>query len=252
MALLVANAGAQDFQSAVTRTNVIELFTSEGCSSCPPADEWMASLRRSKSLWKTFIPLGFHVDYWNKLGWTDRFSRTEFTTRQQQYATDWRNWRVYTPAFVVNGEEWRQAEGGLPAPKAEKIGVLTARFKSKRGKRARYALTYAPATPEEPPTLLSRPRGFTAYGALLGNGLVTKVAAGENEGKTIRHEFVVLALGHQKMERKEEGALFEALVELEHTGGAAPKSFSVAFWVAPSGQQRPVQAVGGDFGPTFP
>src|SRR3954465_13372404 len=68
------------------RAVVVELFTSEGCSSCPPADELLGHLRQELSAKNIqVIPLGFHVDYWNRLGWKDRFSSAEFTQRQEQY-----------------------------------------------------------------------------------------------------------------------------------------------------------------------
>ena len=242
VAFLIATVGAQEFQSTENQTNMIELFTSEGCSSCPPADEWFARLRGSKGLWKSFVPMGFHVDYWNKLGWTDKYSRVEFTTRQQQYATDWRNWRVYTPAFVVNGEEWHASGGEMPVPKPQPAGVLKALLKGRTAKSARFVLSFTPAGQTLPLV-----RSFVAYGALLGNGLVSKIAAGENEGKSLNHEFVVLALKQQPLARKTKGVgSFEGEIELEYAGGAAPKSYSVAFWVSPAGQQRPVQAVGGE------
>lgn len=81
---------------------VVELFTSEGCSSCPPADELVASVAKEDSAEPVYI-LSFHVDYWNRLGWTDAFSNAAYTKRQGQYA-DWLQLpSVYTPQIVVNG-----------------------------------------------------------------------------------------------------------------------------------------------------
>ncbi len=76
---------------------VVELFTSEGCSSCPPADDVLAQLVNQKGV----LALGFHVDYWNKLGWPDPFSKPEFSRRQYDYSSDG---RVYTPQMIVNGQ----------------------------------------------------------------------------------------------------------------------------------------------------
>src|SRR6478736_2052313 len=84
---------------------VVELFTSEGCSSCPPADELLGHLRQdlaAKSI--QVIPLGFHVDYWNSLGWKDRFSSAEFTQRQEQYTQSLKVDGPYTPEMVVDGK----------------------------------------------------------------------------------------------------------------------------------------------------
>ena len=81
---------------------IVELFTSEGCSSCPPADELMAELQQEAKD-KNICLLAYHVDYWNRLGWKDQFSSNEFTKRQQKYM-DWLNLYVmYTPQFIING-----------------------------------------------------------------------------------------------------------------------------------------------------
>ena len=84
---------------------VVELFTSQGCSSCPPADAVLSrvdELAREKKL--SVYVLSFHVDYWNRLGWTDPYSDDEFTRRQNQYAGLFRSNRVYTPQMIVNGQ----------------------------------------------------------------------------------------------------------------------------------------------------
>jgi hypothetical protein len=80
---------------------VLELFTSEGCSSCPPADRLLPQLAAEN---KDVIPLSFHVDYWNHLGWTDPFSRAEFSDRQREYGRQFRLESIYTPQLIINGE----------------------------------------------------------------------------------------------------------------------------------------------------
>ena len=77
---------ATTFESGETQNSLIELFTSEGCSSCPPAEKWMSALKSRDDLWKKTVPVVFHVDYWDHLGWRDRFAKPEFTSRQQRYA----------------------------------------------------------------------------------------------------------------------------------------------------------------------
>ncbi|HEX4349582.1 MAG TPA: DUF1223 domain-containing protein, partial [Verrucomicrobiae bacterium] len=83
-------AGAQaepfHFQSEVKQVSLVELYTSEGCSSCPPAEYWLNQLKHSPGLWKNFVPVAFHVDYWNSLGWKDHWSAPEFSERQRDYA----------------------------------------------------------------------------------------------------------------------------------------------------------------------
>ncbi|HSH39027.1 MAG TPA: DUF1223 domain-containing protein, partial [Chthoniobacterales bacterium] len=86
-----ATAAEVKFQSGPVRTHLLELFTSEGCSSCPPAERWVSELRANPRLWKDFVPVAFHVDYWDRLGWPDRFAKKAFTGRQQAYAAAWRS-----------------------------------------------------------------------------------------------------------------------------------------------------------------
>src|ERR1700744_6104626 len=81
---------------------VIELFTSEGCSSCPPADALVARVQKESNDKPVYI-LAFHVDYWNRLGWKDVFSSAEYSERQNQYARWLKLSSVYTPQIVVNG-----------------------------------------------------------------------------------------------------------------------------------------------------
>jgi len=93
------------FESVSPGPRVIELYTSEGCSSCPPADRWLAALASQPQLWARYVPLAFHVDYWDALGWPDRFASRRHTARQRAYARNGRLSQVYTPAFVVGGNE---------------------------------------------------------------------------------------------------------------------------------------------------
>src|SRR5947208_15491894 len=108
------------FESGDTQSTLIELFTSEGCSSCPPAEKWMSGLKSNQDLWKKIIPVTFHVDYWDHLGWRDRFAKPEFTSRQQRYAAAWGGDSVYTQGLVVNGKEGR---GGLDAIVTRKVSI---------------------------------------------------------------------------------------------------------------------------------
>src|SRR5438034_11825938 len=90
---------ATTFESGETQSTLIELFTSEGCSSCPPAEKWLSVLKSNPDLWKKIIPVAFHVDYWDRLGSRDRLAKPEFTSRQPRYAAAWGGDSVYTPGF---------------------------------------------------------------------------------------------------------------------------------------------------------
>ena len=93
----IAHADPIVFQSSDRQTALLELYTSESCSSCPPADSWLSKLKNDPGLWQTFIPIAFHVDYWNHLGWRDRFSDERFTERQQNYARLWSTENIARP-----------------------------------------------------------------------------------------------------------------------------------------------------------
>src|SRR4029077_19077011 len=117
-----AQAGDRLFESGQKKTHLIELFTSQGCSSCPPAEAWLSKLKAEPGLWKDFVPLAFHVDYWDRLGWRDSYAAKEWTARQYQYSANWKSASVYTPGFVLDGREW--LDRNVPAPSNEKPGAL--------------------------------------------------------------------------------------------------------------------------------
>src|SRR5438477_8950450 len=118
----VAQGADRVFESGPQKVHLIELFTSQGCSSCPPAEAWLSKLKSEPRLWKDFVPLAFHVDYWDHLGWRDPFAAKEWTARQYEYSAKWKNESVYTPGFVLDGREW--SDRSVPAPSNDKPGVL--------------------------------------------------------------------------------------------------------------------------------
>src|SRR5712671_5590397 len=126
-AVPLMSATPVQFQSGATQTGLLELYTSEGCSSCPPAELWLSRLKESPKLWKDFVPVAFHVDYWDYLGWRDPWANKSFSERQHAYARAWRSDSVYTPGFVLNGKEWRAWSKQKDGPKSAgvKAGVLT-------------------------------------------------------------------------------------------------------------------------------
>src|SRR6184192_562919 len=118
----MAAADPVTFESGAKKVQVLELYTSEGCSSCPPAEASLSRLLNDSRLWRDFVPVAFHVDYWDRLGWKDPFASVEWTKRQQTYAENWKSETVYTPAFVLNGREWRSAN--VPSANDNAPGVL--------------------------------------------------------------------------------------------------------------------------------
>src|SRR5215471_17040646 len=158
----------KSFESGDTQNSLIELFTSEGCSSCPPAEKWLSALKSTSDLWKKVVPLAFHVDYWDHLGWRDRFAKPEFTSRQQCYAATWGGDSVYTPSFVVNGKEWRGWFGNAVPTTSTKVGVLRVSF----GNNAKLSATF---TRE-----ITQARALALKVALRENDLESDVKRGEN------------------------------------------------------------------------
>jgi hypothetical protein len=171
--------------SAQTRTPVVvELFTSEGCSSCPPADSLLSRLQRL-SPDVDIIPLSEHVDYWNHLGWMDRFSAPLFSMRQQDYGRTFRLESVYTPEMVVNGAA--EFSGADEARAQKEIA------KAADGPRATttMALTGNSAVHLHVEKTPVGSRTFDVFLAITETNLETDVRGGENSGHRLRHVGVV-------------------------------------------------------------
>jgi hypothetical protein len=222
---------ATTFESGETQSTLIELFTSEGCSSCPPAEKWLSALKSNQDLWKKIVPVAFHVDYWDRLGWRDRFAKPEFTSRQQRYAAAWGGDSVYTPGFVVNGKEWRSwSVGNVTLASSTKVGVLRLSL----GGGGKLSATFVPATTQSGALALNV--------ALLGNDLESDVKRGENSGRKLRHDFVVLQLA--KSEMTNQGNLWTGTVLLSSNAGT-DKATALAAWVKSGETAPPIQATGG-------
>ena len=224
-----ASASARDYlwESQPTRTHLIELFTSEGCSSCPPAEAWLSKLKTNARLWKDFVPVAFHVDYWDNLGWPDRFAAKPWTERQRTYATAWNTTTVYTPEFVLDGREWHAGE--IPLASADRPGVL----KVALAENGTATISFNPEA--------AGARSFDVYLATLGFSLNSDVKAGENRGRKLQHDFVVLSLVKETMTAPaaEVRVSIDALRQKQSEVGA------VAVWITEPGRTEPIQAVAG-------
>lgn len=187
---------------------LVELFTSEGCSSCPPAEHVANRLAQRANAGEPLLVVAYHVDYWDSLGWPDRFAHSDHTRRQRRYASTWRERSVYTPQMVVDG---RWGFVGSDAAKADQ--------------RIDHALAQLPAltlTPIVEPAEADRslivrvavdqpaqPRDRTAPAApdaaaeitvvVVESGLITEVTDGENTGRTLHHDNVVRAWASMPM-----------------------------------------------------
>ena len=235
-AVALSAAEPQRFASGPARVSLVELYTSEGCSSCPPAERWLGTMRDAPGLWRDFVPVAFHVDYWNKLGWPDKFSTKAFTQREYDYAAAWGSGSVYTPCVVRDGAEWRARDEKISAPRGANTGTLAASYDG-----AVLRAEFTPAGAPSPATT-----GYEIHAAILGGGIVSKVTAGENSGETLRHEFIALALA----QGAPGGAIaltvpkvFELSAKASATGGVARHALAV--WVTRRGDLAPLQATGG-------
>jgi hypothetical protein len=174
-------------QSPAHAVALVELYTSEGCNSCPPADRWLSRFASDGPGADSVVPLAFHVDYWDRLGWKDRFGSARFSERQYALARRAGSRAVYTPGVFLNFDEFRgwgsarfgealRAINGKPA-RADIRLELDAPAAAQLALRADFRLK-------------SRNPG-EAFVALYENRLSTDVKAGENRGVTLRHDYVV-------------------------------------------------------------
>lgn len=180
----VSAAPACVASSGVQRAVLLELYTSEGCDSCPPADRRLSQFKGQPELSGRVVPLAFHVDYWDRLGWADRFASPQYTQRQYAMASLARSRLVYTPQFLKNGRDWRGAGSPLDG-----VGENPA------GAKITLEIGVPAAGPVEIGGVVSGAKGTAeTYVALYENNLESQVRAGENSGKTLRHDYVVRRL----------------------------------------------------------
>jgi hypothetical protein len=155
---------------------VVELYTSEGCSSCPPADKWLSRLNGNPQV----VALAFHVDYWDRLGWKDRFASAAYTQRQAEQQRSSGARFSYTPQVIVDGADrpdWPRATLDASARAAAPVAVQLVR------EGGRFSATVAPSA--------GAPARLAAYWAVTEQGHASAVKAGENEGATLKHDHVV-------------------------------------------------------------
>lgn len=215
--------------SGPARVQLIELYSSESCSSCPPADAWISALQDRSGLWKKFVPVVFHVDYWNHLGWKDGFSSDEMTKRQVALSQRWSEPSVYTPAIVVDGKEWRSwRSNGKTLPSSGTQGIELSLFKNDDGSYRVKAFG------------LSSKKKYVIRAAKLGMSLSTDVKGGENSGRLLKHNFLVLDWGGKSVSQTNSEASF-SFKESKQKGSRK----GMAAWIEEEGNPVPLQSVGG-------
>jgi len=220
---------AQSWESGERQVTLIELYTSEGCSSCPPAEAYFNQLKNRARLWKDYVPVVFHVDYWDYLGWKDIYARPEHALRQRHYVAQGGVNSVYTPAVLSNGYAWRWWRVNSEVSVSENIvgnlklsindGEVDAFFNAKQ----------------------TLPASFSLNVALLGMNINSEIHSGENEGKTAEHNFVVLCHAQHSSDNLHWKFTFNCNSKLSLS------ERSLVAWITPVGRLKPIQAVGGTY-----
>jgi hypothetical protein len=226
-------------ESGTSVPTVVELYTSEGCSSCPPADRWLSRLKGRADV----VPLAFHVTYWDRLGWPDRFASPDYTARQYQAAQLAGRAQVYTPQVIAAGRDWpswnqwapntplpaQRADVALSSPPQVSLqrdgDKVTARISAPPGARAN-----------------GNARGsdyWSGYWAVVEDGYESKVRAGENSGETLRHDHVVRL--YKPVAAWPAAAAQQLQLQVSRGDSAFPRR--VVFVVTDPSSGRPLQAV---------
>jgi len=167
---------------------LLELFTAQGCSSCPPADRLLTAMGRDPDIGKQVVPIAFHVDYWDTAAWRDRFSSHEWTERQHDYAKQIAGTQVYTPQLVIDGtavcvgSDVACIKKAVEAAKAQPHGTVDLSLGALRGDRIEVSVT------AQLPTEAHKADVFLA---VYESGLDTEVSGGENAHKTLHDDYVV-------------------------------------------------------------
>lgn len=213
------------FESGEKKNTLIELYTSEGCSSCPPAEKYLNNLKHNKNLWKGIFPLALHVDYWDYIGWKDPFATKKYGQRQSLYAKLKRASTVYTPAFIVNGTSWRPGLFSQSLPKEKRLaGNLDVSIEDKLI-LARYKIK------NKTPLKLNV--------AILGMGLNSYIERGENKGRTAEHEFVVV--GYDSANSND----LNWKITLPELHYKKSENYAVVVWISDLNDPTPLQVTGG-------
>jgi len=231
----VACAASLDLVREGQPAQLVELYTSQGCSSCPPADRWLNAFSERAELWTSVVPVAFHVDYWNYLGWPDNFSDRRYSTRQRAYRRAGAIASVYTPGFVVDGREWRGYFSRLSLPNAEPLDTGKLRLTSRDGQML---LLW------QPKHWHSDHADYVGNLAIMGFDFEVKIDRGENRGRRLHYDFAVLHFDKTRLKFEQAQGHWRAALPLPATLPTALR-YGIAGWVIPAGGVKPIQVLGG-------
>lgn len=214
----IAGTSVCSARSPAHQIALLELYTSEGCSSCPPADQFLRALPADGSA----VRLSLHVDYWNDIGWKDPFSQAAFTARQRYLSNLVGSRTIYTPEFFVGGKEVRNWSGTMSAA-VKRVNALPAKANIHivLGVPSVAGLPVAVGAGAEPGAIL--------HVALVQNGIVSQVKTGENGGRVLQHDHVVREwLAPVELDRAGKATLMRSVAL---PAGAARQDLGVAAFV---------------------
>jgi hypothetical protein len=195
-------------RSGPNKNALLELYTSEGCSSCPPADRWLSSLTPAAEQ-PRLIPVAFHVSYWDYIGWKDTFADSRFTERQRALATAARRSSVYTPQVILDGADFDGWRGTAFTKALRGVTALPAKVSLELTHSTSPGAINALVRVDAPLSMRSSP--LAVVFVLTENRLGSKVTAGENRGATLHHDFVARDYASMPLgEAKEYRVRFEA------------------------------------------
>lgn len=211
------------FESGYKQVMLLEMYSSQGCSSCPPAEKWLNKFTEADNVWRDFIPVVYHVDYWDYLGWKDPYSSQQFSARQGTLKQQGLVRSIYTPGFTINGREWRGWFSGKSLPNLTlDAGNLKVNLAGQKLKAS-----YSNFKPNHRLNV-----------AILGFDLTTQVTAGENRSRVLNQEFVVLDYQQMFASDKQWSAPIN-LAEFRDN------KLGLAVWVTQGASLKPIQATGG-------
>jgi hypothetical protein len=224
---LSAQAGECKASSGTHTTALVELYTSQGCSSCPPADRWLSSLGARGYAPGRVVPIALHVDYWDYIGWKDPYAKREFSLRQRKLTQLQRLALVYTPQVMLQGRDFRgwgtptfdEAVSRINGRLAPASIALEIAARDATGLRVVAQAELLDRALRADPAL---------YLAAYENRLESRVTAGENRGRTLRHDYVVLQW-HGPFSLPSGALKLERLLPL--LPGAVPNNSGVAAFV---------------------
>jgi hypothetical protein len=184
---LAVQAQSCSSKSPAHTVALVELFTSEGCSSCPPADRWLQGLAGKSGLFEKFVPLSLHVGYWDYIGWKDPFAQAGFTARQREYARLRSSTTVYTPQVVLSGKDFPAWDTSAFERTVEQKGRTAAGAQMNITANASAGAVRVSGVMQA----LDASRELQVHFVVFEMGLRSKVMRGENSGALLTHDFVV-------------------------------------------------------------